>query len=183
MEAPLAAAVAAIQRGGVVAYPTEAVWGLGCNPLNEAAVRRLFALKQRPQGIGVLLIAAEFSQIEPFLGECPDQALDRAKASWPGPNTWVFPRNEDVPPWIVGGHAGIAVRVTAHPVARALCLAYGAAIVSTSANPHGQAPARNEQALRVMFGDRLDEIVAGSLGGLERPTVLRDAITGDVLRR
>ena len=183
MQAALTTAVAALRRGGVVAYPTEAVWGLGCDPLNEIAVRRVFALKQRPQGVGLLLIGADFAQIRPFLGDCPEHAVARAKASWPGPNTWVFPRNKDVPAWIVGGHAGIAVRITAHPIARALCLAYGAAIVSTSANPHGQAPARSKQTVETMFGDQLDEIVEGALGGLERPTVLRDAITGDVLRQ
>lgn len=182
MEASIAASVAALRRGGVVAYPTEAVWGLGCDPFDEAAVRRIFALKQRPLGVGLLLIAAEFDQVEPFLAECPEPAVARARASWPGPNTWVFPRNSRVPAWIVGEHAGIGVRLTAHPVARALCIAYGAAIVSTSANTHGQAPAKSIDAVRAMFGDQLNGIVEGSLGGLERPTVLRDAMTGEILR-
>lgn len=182
MEGSIATAVASLRRGEVIAYPTEAVWGLGCDPLKQTAVQRLFALKQRPQGVGVLLVGADFSQIQPFLGKCPADAIERAQASWPGPNTWVFPRADHVPAWIVGEHAGIAVRVTAHPVARALCIAYGAAIVSTSANTHGQAPARSIEAVRMMFGDHLDCIVDGSLGGLERPTVLRDAITGEVLR-
>ncbi|HET9031513.1 MAG TPA: Sua5/YciO/YrdC/YwlC family protein [Dokdonella sp.] len=182
MEASIAAAAAALRSGGVIAYPTEAVWGLGCDPHNEVAVRRIFALKQRPQGAGVILIGADFSQIQPFLGECSSEVVARAMASWPGPNTWIFPRNNDVPAWIVGEHAGIAVRITSHPIARAVCVAYGAAIVSTSANTHGQEAARSEEAVRLTFGDQLDAIVSGPLGGLERPTVLRDAISGKVLR-
>ncbi len=182
MDAAIARAVAALRRGGVIAYPTEAVWGLGCDPFNEAAVRRVFALKQRPGGVGVILIGADFDQIAPFLGDCADLAIERAKATWPGPNTWIFPRNTHVPTWIVGEHAGIAVRVTAHPIAAGLCRVLGSAIVSTSANPHGQAPARSAETVRQLFGDQLDEIVEGELGGLERPTAIRDAVSGEILR-
>ena len=183
MDADLSRAVAALRRGGVIAYPTEAVWGLGCDPFNESAVRRIFALKERPGGIGVILIGADFAQIAPFLGDCSPVAIDRARATWPGPNTWLFPRNTLVPAWIVGEHAGIAVRVTAHPIAAALCRAFGSAIVSTSANPHGQAPARSAETVRQLFNDPLDEIIEGELGGLERPTPIRDAVSGKTLRQ
>lgn len=182
MSDAIARAVAELRRGGVVAYPTEAVWGLGCDPRNEQAVRRLFALKSRPAGVGVLLIGAEFAQIAAYIGTCPQPAIDRAQATWPGPNTWIFPRNVDVPSWIVGEHAGIALRVTAHPVARDLCLAFGGALVSTSANRHGQPPARSEIQVREAFADNLNALVPGELGGLERPTPIRDAISGDVVR-
>jgi L-threonylcarbamoyladenylate synthase len=175
-------AVAALRRGGVIAYPTEAVWGLGCDPLNQGAVARLFELKQRPQGQGVLLIGSKFEQFADFVGPCPASALARAKATWPGPNTWVFPRKDSVPVWIVGEHAGIALRVTDHPVARELCEALGSALISTSANRHGQAAARSAGEVREMFGDDLAEIVQGELGGLERPTPIRDAISGEWLR-
>lgn len=182
MDADIARAVAVLRRGGVIAYPTEAVWGLGCDPYNESAVRRIFALKQRPGGVGVILIAADFSQIAPLIGDCPAAAIERAKASWPGPNTWVFPRNQRVPEWIVGEHAGIAVRVSAHPIARELCDVFGSAIVSTSANPHGQAPARRAEEVRQLFDGQLDDIIEGELGGLERPSAIRDAVTGESLR-
>ena len=175
-------AVAALRSGGVVAYPTEAVWGLGCDPRNEKAVRRLFKLKQRPAGVGVILIGADLAQVQPYLGDCPAAALARATATWPGPNTWIFPRSASTPDWIAGEHAGIAVRVTAHSVARELCLAYGSALVSTSANPHGHAPARSSTEVRRLFSDRVDVIVEGELGGLERPTAIRDAVSGEYLR-
>jgi L-threonylcarbamoyladenylate synthase len=182
MDAAIARAVAALGSGGVIAYPTEAVWGLGCDPQNESAVHRIFSLKRRPEGVGVILIAADVRQLEPYIADFPLAALERARASWPGPNTWIFPRSAAVPSWVVGDHAGIAVRVTAHPVARALCQANGAAIVSTSANTHGQAPARSIESLRQMFGRQLDVIVEGELGGLERPTAIRDAVSGEIVR-
>ncbi|MEZ5462045.1 L-threonylcarbamoyladenylate synthase [Dokdonella sp.] len=175
-------AVAALRLGGVIAYPTEAVWGLGCDPLDRGAVARLFDLKQRPPGQGVLLIGSNFEQFADFVGACPDSALARAKATWPGPSTWIFPRKEQVPSWIVGEHAGIALRVTDHPVARALCEAFGSALISTSANRHGQPAARSAGEVRDMFGSDLAEIVQGELGGLERPTPIRDAISGEWLR-
>ena len=178
----MARAVAVLRQGGVIAYPTEAVWGLGCDPLNESAGRRLFELKQRPSGVGVILIASDFSQIEGYIGNCSPGAIARAQASWPGPNTWIFPASTTVPSWVVGEHVGIAIRVTGHPLAGALCQAFGGALVSSSANIHGQAPAKNTIELRRMFADQLDAVVDGELGGLERPTTIRDAVTGEFVR-
>lgn len=175
-------AIAALRSGGVIAYPTEAVWGLGCDPLDQGAVARLFALKQRPVGQGVLLVGANFEQVSPFVGVCPPAAIERAKATWPGAHTWVFPRSALVPAWISGQHAGIALRVSDHPVTRALCAAFGAALVSTSANLHGQPVARDRSEVEALFGDSLEAIVDGELGGLEQATPIRDAITGEWLR-
>ncbi|MGB0132642.1 L-threonylcarbamoyladenylate synthase [Dokdonella sp.] len=175
-------AVAALRAGGVIAYPTEAVWGLGCDPLNQDAVARLFELKQRPTDLGVLLIGASFEQVQPFIGACPDAAIERARASWPGPHTWVFPSSTLVPPWISGRHPGIGLRVSDHPVPRAVCTGFGAPMVSTSANVHGHAVARNRAEVEASFGLMLDAIVDGELGGLEQATPIRDAITGEWLR-
>ncbi len=184
MNTNLEAAAAALRAGGVVAYPTEGVWGLGCDPYNRGACMRLFALKQRPRGRGVLLIAADYAQVESYidLAATPADALARARASWPGPHTWIFPRASDIPVWIAGDHAGIALRVTAHPPAAALCRAFGAAIVSTSANRHGQETVRDASGLRAVFGDAIDAILNGNLGGLEQPTPIRDAISGTRVR-
>ena len=182
MDAAIAQAVAALRQGGVVAYPTEAVYGLGCDPSDADAVARLFALKQRPATQGVLLIAADFAQVEKFIGPAPADAIARARATWPGPQTWVLPRSAQTPLWLAGGHSGIALRVTAHALAAQLCRAFGAAIVSTSANRHGEAPARTAEQVRAAFGDTLDAILNGSAGGLERPTPIRDAISGESVR-
>jgi L-threonylcarbamoyladenylate synthase len=178
------AAAALVRGGGVLAYPTEAVYGLGCDPHDRDAFDRLFALKGRPSTQGVLLIAADFEQVAPYidLAAVPSAVLDDVRASWPGPHTWIFPRSALVPDWVAGAHAGIALRVTAHPPAAALCRAYGAPLVSTSANPHGEAPARDVATLERAFGDRLDGVLEAALGGQERPTTIRDALSGAIIR-
>lgn len=184
VKSPLEMTVETLRRGGVVAYPTEAVWGFGCDPHSRAAFDKLFALKQRPPTQGVLLIGAEFAHVARYidLAATPADALARAQASWPGPHTWIFPRAADIPDWIAGGHAGIALRVTAHPVAAALCRAFGGAIVSTSANRHGEPPARRSDDVRRAFPTGIDAILNGETGGLEQPTPIRDAISGVVVR-
>ena len=173
-----------MRRGGVIAYPTEAVFGLGCDPYDRAAFDRLFALKQRPPTQGVLLIAADFAQVEPYIDRAAlsDEVVERVRSTWPGPHTWIFPRAASVPAWLAGAHAGIALRVTAHAPAAGLCRAFGGAIVSTSANRHGEAPARSVADVEAAFGDSLDAILNAPLGGLERPTPIRDAMTGVAVR-
>jgi L-threonylcarbamoyladenylate synthase len=178
------AAAALVRDGGVLAYPTEAVYGLGCDPHDRDAFDRLFALKGRPATQGVLLIAADFDQVAPYidLAAVPSAVLDDVRASWPGPHTWIFPRSDHVPDWVAGAHAGIALRVTAHAPAAALCRAFGAPLVSTSANPHGEPPARDVPTLECYFGDRLDGVLDAALGGQERPTTIRDALSGAIIR-
>jgi L-threonylcarbamoyladenylate synthase len=182
--ADLDAAAALLRDGGVLAYPTEAVYGLGCDPHNETAFERLFALKQRPPTQGVLLIAADFSQVERHidLAAVPADVLAQVRESWPGPNTWIFPRSADVPAWVAGAHAGIALRVTAHEPAAALCRAYGGALVSTSANPHGEPPARSADVAAGYFGPALDGLLDAPLGEHQRPTTIRDALSGAIIR-
>ena len=182
--AHIAAAAALLRGGGVLAYPTEAVFGLGCDPRNVAAFERLFALKQRPPTQGVLLIAADFAQVERYiaLDAVPADIMRQVRASWPGPNTWIFPRSPDAPDWIAGAHSGIALRVTAHPPAVQLSRAFGGALVSTSANPHGQPPARTAQAVQTFFGQSLDGLLDAPLGGRASPTVIRDALSGTIVR-
>lgn len=182
--AELDAAAALLHGGGVLAYPTEAVFGLGCDPHDQAAFERLFALKQRPATQGVLLIAADFAQVERYieLAAVPGEALQQVRASWPGPHTWIFPRSADVPAWVAGAHAGIALRVTAHEPAAALCRAFGGALVSTSANPHGQPSARSAQTVAEYFGDALDGLLDAPLGGQSSPTMIRDVLSGAIIR-
>lgn len=175
-------AAATLRHGGILAYPTEAVYGLGCDPLNPVAVDRLLTLKGRAAAKGLILIAAEFDQLAPFV-RLPDAArMAIVEAGWPGPNTWIFDAAEAAPWWLTGGRDSIAVRVTAHPGAAALCLAFGGALVSTSANRSGLSPARSPLAVRRHFGERLDFILNGPLGGAGRPTPIRDARTGATLR-
>lgn len=175
-------AAALLREGGVLAYPTEGVYGLGCDPDNRAAFDKVFALKQRPPEQGVLLIAADFEQVRPWLGAVPDAALARAGAAWPGAHTFIFPRSSRVPAWVAGGHAGIALRVTAHAPSAALCRAFGGPIVSTSANRHGEAPARSAKEIASIFGDEPDGVLDAPLGGLDRPTPITDVVSGAIIR-
>jgi len=175
-------AVRALRRGGLIAYPTEAVYGLGCDPRNADAVRRLLELKQRPMDKGLILVAADFAQLQPYLLPLADTLARQVSASWPGPVTWLLPAPPQVPVWLRGRHDSLAVRVSAHPVVRALCAAFGGPIVSTSANPAGQRPARDPLTVQRMFGGRVDCILHAPLGGLGRPTEIRDGRTGRIVR-
>ena len=172
----------ALAAGGIVAYPTEAVWGLGCEPLNEHACLKLMLLKRRSDSKGFILIASDFEQLAPYLAQVPPKKLDAALATWPGPATWIVPASAHVPRWLTGGRDALAVRVTAHPVASALCRAYGGPLVSTSANVSGRPPARSALQVRAKLGHGLAYVLAGELGGRSAPTPIRDLMTGKLLR-
>ncbi len=171
-----------IRAGGLIAYPTEAVYGLGCDPRNERAVIRLLALKRRSIHKGLILIAADFAQLEPYLQPLapPDRA--RLEATWPGPQTWLIPARTTVPRWLRGRHDTLAVRVTAHPLAAALCRACGHPLVSTSANRGGRPPARTALAVRRQMGRSLDDLLPGPTGGAAKPTAIGDLRTGQIVR-
>ncbi len=177
-------AVAALRRGGVIAYPTEGVWGLGCDPFDAIAVRKLLAIKQREESKGLILIAAHLAQIEALIDAhaLPAERLQEVLASWPGPHTWLMPCVASVPAWVRGAHATQALRVSAHPDVVALCEAFGGPLVSTSANLAGAEPAREADALDPALLARLDGVLGGETGGLAAPTAIRDSTTGAVLR-
>lgn len=179
----LRAACAALRAGGLIAYPTEGVWGLGCDPQSDAAVTRLLALKRRHWSKGLILVAAEFEQLEPYVQLPSRTAQKRAFATWPGPATWVFPASDYTSMLVSGDRNTVAIRVSAHPVVRELCLAWGGPIVSTSANRAGHEPARSASAVRIQLGSGIAALVPGALGGLDKPTVIRDVISGLILRR
>ncbi len=171
-----------LTQGGVIAYPTEAVYGLGCDPWNRDAVLRLLAIKRRALSKGLILIAADLDQLLHFVEPLSAEPMERVVASWPGPNTWLLPARRATPEWLTGRFDTLAVRVTAHPLAAALCRVRGGAIVSTSANQAERAPARTALQVRLAFGDRLDHILVGACAGARRPSVIRDGATGRVLR-
>ncbi len=180
----LDALVDVLRRGGVIAYPTEAVWGLGCDPFDQAAVLRLLALKQRPVDKGLILVAAAIPQLDGLVdwNALPTQRREAVLADWPGPHTWIVPATPRVPRWITGDHHGVAVRVSAHPVVSALCDAFGGALVSTSANSTGAPAPKTLAECDPELLAALDGIAIGETGGLERPTAIRDALSAAVLR-
>ena len=172
-----------IRTGGVIAYPTEAVFGLGCDPANRNAVQRLLALKNRCWRKGLILIASEQRQLQPWLEKIPDCGSRQLDKSWPGPITWLLPAARDCPNWLSGEHDTLAVRVTAHPLVRQLCDILDGAIVSTSANISGQRPARSVLDIRLRFGTRIDFVLPGALGGQRQTTEIRDLASGRWIRK
>lgn len=171
-----------IANGGVIAYPTEAVFGLGCDPWDGEAVARVLALKRRDPAKGLILIAAEPIQLLPFVVDLPSVRMAEILASWPGPNTWLMPVRPRTPDWLTGRFDTLAVRVTAHPLAAGLCRAYGGAIVSTSANIAERPPARSALGARLALPGGPDLILGGACVGAGRPSMIRDGCTGRVLR-
>lgn len=178
------AAAAALARGAVLAYPTEAVWGLGCDPRNEAAVLRLLAAKRRDPAQGLILVAATVAQLHGWIEwfALPPERSAAVRASWPGPHTWLMPCPPETPRWLRGVHDTLAVRVTAHPIAAALCDAFGGALVSTSANRSGAPAPHTRAALDPAVLDAIDGVVDGETGGAAQPSTIRDAASGDMLR-
>lgn len=170
-----------IHAGGTVAYPTESVFGIGCDPGCEEALRRIVALKGRQPRSGFILIAADRGQLEGWIA--PQAAESRRLDSeTPVPTTWIVTAGPRAGALVTGGRSTVAVRITHHPLAAALCRAARLPLVSTSANRHGRPPARTALGVRRRFGRLLDCIVPGPTGGRARPSEIRDARTGAVLR-
>lgn len=167
--------------GGVIAYPTEAVFGLGCDPGCEEALRRIVAIKGRPDRSGFILIAADPVQFEGWIAPCPEESR-RIATPHAGPLTWVVTAGPRATPLLTGGRDTLAVRVIAHPLAAGICRNAAMPIVSTSANRHGRPPARTTLEVRSRLGAVVDLVVPGATGGARRPSEIRDARTGAVLR-
>lgn len=179
-----AAARTALANHGVIGYPTEAVYGLGCAPYDEVAVRKLLAMKQRSADKGLILIAADYSQL---LSYVDDSKIAQDKrftvlSQWPGPVTLVLPARPDVPRFLRGAHDTIAVRVTAFEPARRLCKALGTALVSSSANVQGEQALTTAEQVERAFGAQLDWIMPGSVGGNAQPSRILNPLTGDLIR-
>ena len=166
-----------LKSGGVVAYPTEGVFGIGCLPDNVHAIERVLTIKQRDPSQGLILIAANAGQLDHWIADdCQLPANDET------PITWIVPASAAVPPWIKGRHPGLAVRIISHPVAAALCIAAGSALVSTSANTSGREPAASIHVLRRQFSTLVDYIVPGQCGPSIGPSEIRDLSSGKTLR-
>ena len=181
---PLNPVMQALAKQHVIAYPTEAVFGLGCDPDSEVAVMRLLALKQRPVEKGLILIAADYAQLTPYIDDSQLSEAQKATmfATWPGPVTWVMPAKSMTPRWLTGQFTSLAVRVSAHPQVRELCLAFGKPLVSTSANLSGLAPCRSAQEVLAQFGETFP-VLHGETSGRQNPSEIRDVMTGVLIRQ
>ena len=178
-----------LKQGQVLAYPTEAVWGLGCDPYNEHAFAEILRLKQRPIEKGVILLAANIAQVEHLFADLSVKTQQDIIASWSHRHsteratTWLLPANDDIPTWIKGQHALVAVRVSNHPLCVALCHAFEGFIVSTSANPAGLAPARSMQDAHQYFQHEANlNYLNGDLGLSQEPSRIINALDGSIVR-
>ena len=174
--------VKALKQGQVIAYPTEAVFGLGCDPWNADAVITLLDLKRRSIEKGFILVASSFDQVEPLLEPLSEKAQASIFPTWPGPVTWLCPARSDVPRCLTGNHQTLAVRVSAHPVVQALCEAYEGPIISTSANVSDHPPPRSVNDVAIQFHEQVSVIVEGECGDSDSPTGIRDGASGDYIR-
>ncbi|NOZ09946.1 MAG: tRNA threonylcarbamoyladenosine biosynthesis protein RimN [Gammaproteobacteria bacterium] len=175
-------AVRVLRAGGIVAYPTESCFGLGCDPRYKHSLRNLIRLKGRSWEKGLLLISDRCERLAHYV-DWPDTTIQQqVNASWPGPFSWALPARKGVSRWLRGRHASVVVRVTAHPPARALCQQLGGALVSTSANRHGRPAARSAAMVQREFRGQVDYILPGKIGAMTRPSEIRDAISGAIIR-
>ena len=185
-------AVNLMEQDGVIAYPTEAVFGLGCLPFSVEAIQRILDIKKRPWHKGLILVASDIGQIEPFVDEiyhdllmCFDEVpfFEESHPSEPDqPVTWLLPKSELVLPLVCGDHPKIAIRLSKHPVVQALCDEAQSVIVSTSANRAGNPEMKRTEEVRNQMTHQLDMVVSGAVGGYDRPSKIIDAQTQKVLR-
>ncbi|TYL46812.1 L-threonylcarbamoyladenylate synthase [Marinomonas sp. IMCC 4694] len=171
-----------IRQGGVIAYPTEGVWGLGCDPFNHAAVKRILALKDRPESKGLILIAGEANALSAWKETLDAAAYQRLISDNAMPTSWVVPDTHIAPSWVRGEHQSVAIRLSQHPPVQTLCLAFQGVLVSTSANPAGLAPAMSAEEVHLYFGDRIDAIFDAPLGNASQPSQVKDILTDAVFR-
>lgn len=179
-----AAARAAFAAGQILAYPTEAVFGLGCDPRNTAALQRLLRLKQRAADKGMIVLAADLEQAQVFVDQQAISAAQWANISnvWPGFVTQLLPAAAWLPAALCGKHRQVAIRVTAFEPARQLCQQLGSAIVSTSANISGQPALTEAAAVREAFGQQLGWVLDLPCGGASRPSRIIDPISQRIIR-
>jgi L-threonylcarbamoyladenylate synthase len=170
-----------LRGDGVIAYATESCYGLGCDPRNARAVRRLLQLKGRPQSKGLILIADRFSRLARYVLPPTAEQSKLLGQTWPGPHTWLMPASRHTQRWLRGRHESIAVRVTAHPDAADLCRALGTALVSTSANRAGLKPLKNQSACAKAFGLSV-LVLPGRVGARKNPSTIQHLLTGRIIR-
>lgn len=158
--AAIAEAAAILRGGGVVAFPTETVYGLGADAANVGAVRRVFAIKGRPADHPLIVHLAAADALDDWARAIPDAARELARTYWPGPLTLVLPRRAHVADAVTGGQDSVALRVPAHPVALQLIAAAGA-LVAPSANRFGRVSPTTAAHVRDELGGAVDLVVDG----------------------
>lgn len=177
-------AITAFLSGGIIAYPTEAVFGLGCDPDNEIALQRLLDIKQRSPDKGLILLASDFEQLLPYvdMSQVSSVQQDEILSRWPNGITQVLTKQCGISTLLSGKFDSIAVRITTQPDVVALCRHVNRPIVSTSANLSGLPAAIDWRSLDPQLLSQLDHVIKGFTLGFDKPSTIIDAITGEEFR-
>jgi len=161
-----------VRRGEIIAYPTDTVYGLGCDPLNAHALNTLNRLKTRAPGKGLILLAGSLEQLDDFI--VLENAAARARVlAEKQPTSWIVPARPQLPEQLTGGGDTLAVRVTDSSVVVKLCQLLGHPLVSSSANPAGRPPAVNGLQLHRWFQQDLASILIDDNAGTGRPSIIK----------
>lgn len=154
-------AAAVIREGGIVAFPTETYYGLGVNPFDSDALRRLFKVKQRPRSKAILVIIDEIAQLSQLIAEFPEPYRPLIDLHWPGPLTLVFPALYSLPELLTGGSGTIGVRMSSSVTAAGICRASGIPVTATSANISGEPPSTCIDDVLRYFNHGIDLVIDG----------------------
>lgn len=178
-------AIETLKNQGVIAYPTEGVYGVGCDPDSEEAILKLLDIKQRSADKGLILIACSFEQLLPYVDtkELSQEQLNRVFDTWPGPFTWIMPASSKLNRLVTGQFDTVAVRVTDHPQVQDLCLQFGKPITSTSANLSGNPACKTFEEVQVQLGGKEVTLLKGVTGGRDKPSEIRDARSLQLVRK
>ena len=175
-------AVRFLKTGSVICYPTEAVYGLGCDPWCETAVNEIYKIKNRTKDKPFLLVASSVEQLNKLVNI--KKITDEVKNSWPGHNTWLIPSKLSTPKWLVNSKTNlIGVRVSNHPVIIEICKKFDSPIISTSANKSHETSINNKQDVINMLSDNIDFLVDGNLGNEKKPSIIKNMITNKIIRK
>tara|TARA_B110000014_G_scaffold263530_1_gene260629 strand:- start:2087 stop:2623 length:537 start_codon:yes stop_codon:yes gene_type:complete len=174
----LGSIVESLKQGNVIAYPTEGVWGLGCDPLNEAAILKLISLKCRSEDKGLILVGSNINQFSNFIDI--EKYKDDLLSKWPGPHTWLVPTKKKISKLITGNNENIALRLSSHKEVVDICNNFESAIISSSANKENSPTLKSSDEIRKTFPEVL--VLQGELGNLNRPSKIQDLITGEYIR-
>lgn len=170
-------AASTLRAGGVILYPTDTIYGLGCDPFNHQAVSRIYAIKRRSGSKTLILVASERSQLDSCIDVDSNIELQADT-----PTTWIVPAAYDCPPWLIAEDGTIAVRITRHPVIKALCDTVESPIISTSANISGRRPVRDAASIHASFHGLVDDILVDNSQSTGKPSTIRSLVNDDIIR-
>ena len=174
-------AVEYIKKGEIIAYPTEAVYGIGCDPWNQKSVEKIYKIKKRVSNKPFILVASDINHLNNLIniGSLTDDVL----SSWPGHVTWLIPALSEAPQWLIDGSTGlIAIRISNHKIIKQICSIFGKPIISTSANMSSEKPFISKEDMTKNFSSSVPLLVEGEIGSYPNTSIIKNMLTGEKIR-